>query len=127
MTKTRVAPVASIAAFRPGQSAWSDMTNPRSAARRRRTPRIAIQPEAKAVEAFGNRFIHGPPIAPGVARTSAPGWSFALVSGPTRSVSGRRTPCSRRMTLVFSIAPWVRMGPMEGSRLARMRCALPSA
>jgi hypothetical protein len=37
---------------RPSQSLWSESTNPRSTARRRRWPRMRIQPEAKAAGAL---------------------------------------------------------------------------
>ena len=48
-------PAQLIAVFSPAQSAWSDITKPRSVERLRRTPRKAIQPLAKAVEAGLNR------------------------------------------------------------------------
>jgi hypothetical protein len=40
--------------------------------------------------------------------------------GVTGRVAGRWKPWARRTSLVFSMAPWVRIGPIAGS--VRMRC-----
>ena len=60
-----------MAASRPGQSAWSDNTKPRSIDLRRRVPRMRIHPEAKAVESGPKRRIQGEPCAEGGASTMA--------------------------------------------------------
>src|SRR2546421_652569 len=59
------APVARMASSKAGQSTWSEKTKPRSTARRRRVPRIVIQPEARAVDAGPNLRVHGVPRADG--------------------------------------------------------------
>src|SRR5690606_5445506 len=62
VTRICSAPGPSIALSRPGQSAWSDMTKPRSTPRRLRRPRTCIQPLANASDASApNRFIQGVP------------------------------------------------------------------
>jgi hypothetical protein len=48
-----------MAVSKSGQSTWSDNTNPRSTFRLRRVPRIAIHPEAIAIDGSENRSIHG--------------------------------------------------------------------
>ncbi len=66
---TRVAPLSWTAVSRPGQSAWSDRTYPRSTAFRRRAPRTRIHPEATASDAGSNFLTHAEPDADGGAIT----------------------------------------------------------
>src|SRR5438874_3995671 len=72
VTQTHSAAVASMAASSDGQSAWSDKAKPRSRDRRRRAPRMRIQPEAKPVEIAPKRRSQSEPDADGGASTSPP-------------------------------------------------------
>ena len=73
-------PVAAMASSRPGQSAWSERTKPRSTERRRRVPRMVIQPEAKAVDEGPNLRAHGRAVGRRRRNDNPP--------GPVRSVRG---------------------------------------
>src|SRR5512141_497582 len=96
-----------MARRRPSQSAWSEMTKPRSSERRRRVPRMRIQPEAKAVERGPKRRIHGALDARGGARIRA--WEKPVFGGrdQTGEVGGSATPCARYRALTRSTAPCV--------------------
>ena len=94
-----------MAHSKPGQSARSESTKPRSSARRRRVPRTRIQPLAIASEYGSNLRIHGVPAADGGAITSDPANSCLRDSALTGFVSGNATPDARYARVTTSVAP----------------------
>ena len=88
-------PVASIAAFSPGQSAWSDRTKPRSTPLRRRGPRSCIQPLANAVATLPNFRSQVEPSVDGGATIIAPAHLPLSSLRPAYCVSGSGTPAAR--------------------------------
>src|SRR5690606_2123868 len=95
VTQTRSAPVARIASRSDGQSTWSERVNPRSTPRLRRLPRIAIQPDANAVDMLPNRRSHVDPPTDGGAMTRAPDLSARPEKEAAYVVLGSARPDSR--------------------------------
>ena len=95
VAQTRSAPVASMAASRLGQSTWSDTVKPRSTARRRRMPRMAIQPDANAVDCAPNRRAHGRAIRRGRRDHDGAAASRARSDTAAWVVGGSATPPAR--------------------------------
>ena len=89
---TRSAPVAAIARCRPGQSAWSLRTKPRSIERRRRAPRSCIQPLAKASLNSPKRRVQVEPCTEGGATISARRNSALSLTSVAIGVSGSVDP-----------------------------------
>ena len=69
-----------MADCRPGQSAWSLSTKPRSTPCRRRAPRSCIQPLAKASLASPRRLAHALPCTAGGAIASVGATSAVLLA-----------------------------------------------
>ena len=126
VTMMRRAPVAAMAPMRPGQSAWSDSTKPRSQPPRLRLPRTCIQPLAKAVLASPKRRIHGLAAALGGQTTSARLRSrLVLDRGDHAAFAADRRRQRGRPGSSGSTAPCTMIGPIDGSTPLRMRWALP--
>src|SRR5262249_18319837 len=95
VTRTCSAPDSLTTVCSPGQSTWSDRTNPRSTARRRRAPRTRIHPDAIAVDAGTNRRVQAELCASGGARIIAPAHFVPAGAALTGCVGGSATPAAR--------------------------------
>ena len=87
-------------------------------------PLNAIQPLAVPVT-YGTIFlIQGLPCVEGGASTIAPLRASFVVALVIKVVLGKET-MGRITSVIFSMAPWVKMGPLLSSRCFNRRCAFP--
>ena len=91
VTQTSLAPVASMVAVSPSQSAWSEITSGNSTPRCRARARTRIQPDAKAVTGSGNRRVQISEVADGGANVMVPARS-AFFMPLTKRSSPSATP-----------------------------------